>query len=180
MKPTNDVDLDTLRALEGYLEEFKGVLVIVSHDRSFTDQVTDHLFVFEGNGVVKDYLGSLSSYAECLIEQEKENEASASIVDNKKEMYKEDKDRRLERRNSIKKMQRELKKIEPSIEKLKAEADALQKEIDSSEDEGWTVLADLTEQMQSVKDEIDEKELKWMEIAESLEELEGEEAAAVA
>ena len=68
-QPTNDVDLDTLRALEGYLEDYKGVLVIVSHDRLFTDKVTDHLFVFEGDGVVKDYLGSLSDYAECLVER---------------------------------------------------------------------------------------------------------------
>lgn len=70
-EPTNDVDLDTLAALEGYLAEFNGVLVIVSHDRFFVDKVTQHLFVFEGDGVVKDYLGSLSSYAECLIEEDK-------------------------------------------------------------------------------------------------------------
>eukprot|EP00554_Chaetoceros_debilis_P002895 CAMPEP_0194095328 /NCGR_PEP_ID=MMETSP0149-20130528/56771_1 /TAXON_ID=122233 /ORGANISM="Chaetoceros debilis, Strain MM31A-1" /LENGTH=650 /DNA_ID=CAMNT_0038781269 /DNA_START=1644 /DNA_END=3596 /DNA_ORIENTATION=- len=70
-EPTNDVDLDTLAALEGYLAEFNGVLVIVSHDRFFVDKVTQHLFVFEGDGVVKDYLGSLSDYAECLIEEDK-------------------------------------------------------------------------------------------------------------
>jgi len=62
-EPTNDIDLDTLAALEAYLEEFNGVVVIVSHDRFFTDKVTKHLFVFEGNGVVKDYNGSLSDYA---------------------------------------------------------------------------------------------------------------------
>ena len=70
-EPTNDVDLDTLSALEDYLAEFNGVLVIVSHDRFFVDKVTEHLFVFEGDGVVKDYLGSLSDYAETLIDDEK-------------------------------------------------------------------------------------------------------------
>jgi len=70
-EPTNDVDLDTLSALESYLAEFNGVLVIVSHDRYFVDKVTEHLFVFEGDGIVKDYLGSLSDYAECLIEDDK-------------------------------------------------------------------------------------------------------------
>ena len=65
---TNDVDLDTLAAIEDYLAEFNGVLVIVSHDRYFVDKVTSHLFVFEGDGVVKDYLGSLTDYAECLVE----------------------------------------------------------------------------------------------------------------
>jgi ATP-binding cassette subfamily F protein uup len=70
-EPTNDVDLDTLSALEDYLAEFNGVLVIVSHDRFFVDKVTQHLFVFEGEGVVKDYLGSLSDYAETLVDDEK-------------------------------------------------------------------------------------------------------------
>jgi ATP-binding cassette subfamily F protein uup len=68
---TNDVDLDTLAALESYLAECNGVLVIVSHDRFFVDKVTQHLFVFEGNGIVKDYLGSLSDYAECLVDEDK-------------------------------------------------------------------------------------------------------------
>jgi len=70
-EPTNDVDLDTLAALEEYLGEYKGVLVIVSHDRYFVDKVTEHLFVFEGDGVVKDYLGSLTDYAECLVDDTK-------------------------------------------------------------------------------------------------------------
>lgn len=71
MCQTNDVDLDTLSALEEYLAEFKGVLVIVSHDRYFVDKVTEHLFVFEGDGIVKDYLGSLTDYAETTIEIKK-------------------------------------------------------------------------------------------------------------
>lgn len=134
-EPTNDVDLDTLRALEGYLEEFNGVLVVVSHDRLFTDKVTNHLFVFEGNGIVKDYLGSLSDYAECLVEQENIEEAAAgggssTIVDSdsRKGSYKEDKEKRLERRNSIKKMKRDIDKIEPVLEKLRAKVIILQME----------------------------------------------------
>lgn len=70
-EPTNDVDLDTLAALEEYLAEFKGVLVLVSHYRYFVDKVTEHLFVFEGDGIVKDYLGSLTDYAETIIEEKK-------------------------------------------------------------------------------------------------------------
>merc|ERR1711957_447465 len=177
-EPTNDIDLDTLRALEGYLDNYKGVLVIVSHDRSFTDQVTDHLFVLEGNGVVKDYLGSLSDYAECLIEQENEEESGGTVVDSntKKSSYKEDKEKRLERRNTRKKRKRELQKIEQTIEKLKPKAEGLQREIGDSEEEGWTVLADLTEKLQAIDDEIEAKELQWLEIAELLETLEEEPA----
>jgi len=180
-EPTNDIDLDTLRALEDYLEEFKGVLVIVSHDRAFTDKVTDHLFVFEGEGVIKDYIGSLSDYAECLVEQEDSNDGDSNSAtsggsDTKKAAYKEDKGKRLERRNSIKKMKRELGKIEPAIEKLKVKAQKLQTEIDSSSEEGWTVLAALTEKMQAINDDVDEKEMEWLELAEMLEALEEEES----
>ncbi|KAL3797321.1 hypothetical protein ACHAWO_005480 [Cyclotella atomus] len=168
--------LDTLRALESYLEEYKGVLVIVSHDRSFTDQVTNHLFVFEGNGVVKDYLGTLTDYAECLIEQENESETPAAVVDSdaKKASYKEDKAQRLEERNRLKKLKRDLSKIETMIEKLKAEASEYQTKIDNSSDEGWTVLAELTEKMDKVNEQVEEKEMEWLEIAEELEGL-GEE-----
>ena len=67
-EPSVDCDLDTLSALEGYLQEFKGVLLIVSHDRSFADKVANHLFVFEGNGVIKDFAGTLSEYASTLVE----------------------------------------------------------------------------------------------------------------
>jgi ATP-binding cassette subfamily F protein uup len=66
---------DTLAALESYLAEFNGVLIIVSHDRYFVDKVTQHLFVFEGDGIVNDYLGSLSDYAECLVDDEKASKA---------------------------------------------------------------------------------------------------------
>jgi ATP-binding cassette subfamily F protein uup len=176
-EPTNDVDLDTLRALEGYLEEFNGVLVVVSHDRLFTDKVTNHLFVFEGNGIVKDYLGSLSDYAECLVEQENIEEAAAgggssgAIVDgdSRKGSYKEDKEKRLERRNSIKKMKRDIEKIEP------AKVIILQMEINTSSEKGWTVLTDLTDKLQKVDNQIDAKEMEWLELSEVLEGLEVEE-----
>lgn len=172
-EPTNDVDLDSLRALESYLEDFKGVLVVVSHDRSFTDTVTDHLFVFEGNGIVKDYLGSLSDYAECLIEQEKKDDtAGGPTGDEEKAAPVEDKAERVARMNSIKKMKKDFAKIEPLIEKLKAKAAEIQSSIDSSSDEGWTVLADLTDSLNKVEGEIEEKEMEWLELAEQLETLE--------
>ena len=105
--------------------------------------------------------------------------ASANLdSDTKKQSYKEGKEKRLERRNAIKKLKRELGKIEPAIEKLKAKAGELQKELDNSSDEGWTVLADLTEKLQKVNDDIEEKEMEWLETAETLETLEEEESAA--
>jgi len=175
-EPTNDVDLDTLSALESYLEEFDGVLVIVSHDRYFTDKVCEHLFVFEGDGAVKDYLGTLSEYAECLVEQESSvGTSSSSSTPVKKSQYKEDKQARNERRNALRKMKREMDNLEPKIEKLKEEAAKLQEEIDTtSADKGWTVLAELTEKMQAKTDEAEEKEMRWLELAEMVEEMEAE------
>ncbi|KAI2499621.1 ABC transporter [Fragilaria crotonensis] len=185
-EPSNDLDLNTLSALESYLQDFEGVLVIVSHDKFFTDKVTDHLFVFEGNGAVKDYLGSLSEYAECLIEQEKtffsntnnngNSDNSLSEIEGKsKSTYKEDKVARNDRRNTLRKLTKEMDNTENSITKLKARAAALQSEIESSDGgEGWSVLADLTAKWNAVNEEIDEKETRWLELAEAIDELQEE------
>ena len=96
-----DCDLDTLSALESFLEQFQGVLLTVSHDKAFADKVTDHLFVFEGDGVIKDFGGTLSEYASCLVELEtqKIQQASGGGDGNndsmdKQERYKEDKAKR--------------------------------------------------------------------------------------
>ena len=121
---------------------------------------------------MKDYLGSLSDYAECLIEQENKEDAAAKPAVAKETPKAEDKAQRVARMNSIKKMKKDLAKIEPLIEKLKAKAAELQSSIDSSSDEGWTVLADLTDSLNKVEEEIEEKELEWLELAEQLEALE--------
>ncbi len=127
---------------------------------------------------MKDYLGSLSDYAECLVEQENSEEEATSSDDvdiDRKASYKEDKEKRLERRNAIKKMKRDLGKIEPALEKLRVKANGFQAQIDNSAAEGWTVLADLTEKLDKVNGEIEEKEMEWLELAEALESLEEEE-----
>lgn len=175
-EPSNDVDLDTLSALESYLEEFSGVLIVVSHDRFFTDKVTDHLFIFEGNGQVKDFSGSLSEYAECLTEQERlgpdtssAQSASSISAEERKTKNREDRDKRNEQRNAVRQMKKDLRNLENAIERLKPKAIELQNEIDSSSDQGWTVIAELTAKLESINEEIEEKELRWMEIAEQLE-----------
>src|SRR6478672_8806924 len=72
-EPSVDCDLDTLSALESFLQEFDGVLLLVSHDRAFADKVTDHLFIFEGQGEIKDFIGTLSEYATTLIDIENDS-----------------------------------------------------------------------------------------------------------
>jgi ATP-binding cassette subfamily F protein uup len=144
-------------------------------------KVTDHLFVFEGDGVVRDYPGSLSEYAECLVEQEDadlgrtERKADDGIgSDDKKISYKEEKAKRNERRNALRRMKKDMVNLENAMENLKPKATALQEEIDSSTDEGWSVLAELTAELEEVNAELDENEVLWLELAEEVERLEAE------
>jgi len=181
-EPSNDIDLNTLQALESYLEEFNGVLVVVSHDRFFTDKVTKHLFVLEGDGQIKDYKGTLSEYAECLVEQEGSlafggagGESSSPGADDteRKESYKEEKQRRNQQRNALRNMKKEIEKLDKSMEKLKVKAASIQEEINTTDqDAGWTVLAELTDKLNAVNEEIEEKEMRWLEVSEELEILE--------
>lgn len=178
-EPSNDIDLNTLNALERYLQSFNGVLIVVSHDRFFTDKVTEHLFVFEGNGIVKDYIGTLSEYAECLIEQENigvggtSQSSLAPNAEDKKAVYKEQRGQRNGERNAARKAKREMENLEKKIDKLRKNASVIQGSIDStSPDEGWTVLAELTEKLDALNDEIDEIEGMWLEAAERVEQAE--------
>lgn len=176
-EPSVDCDLDTLAALETYLQEFEGVLLLVSHDRAFADKVTDHLFIFEGEGEIKDYIGSLSEYASTLVELETEKisgkAASSSQIDSmdKQAMYKEDKAKRNEQRNASRRAKKEMDNLEKQIERLKSEAVQAQTQIDESEGEGWSVLAQLTEKLTALNEQVEEKELRWLELAEELETL---------
>lgn len=169
-EPSNDLDSNSIAALEQYLDEFKGVLVVVSHDRYFTDKVTDHLFIFEGDGSITDYLGSLSDYAEILADESRSTVESSTDTGSSKASQKEEKEKRTAKRNLMQKYKRELTALEPALEKLKAKSVEIQKEIDNSATEGWSVLAELTKKLQSIADEIEEKENRWFELAEALEE----------
>lgn len=178
-EPSVDCDLDTLSSLETFLQEFKGVLLTVSHDRAFADKVTDHLFIFEGDGIVKDFQGTLSEYASCLVELENEKVKSQITSEkdagtDKKQNYKEDREKRNKVRNFIRNAKKEMINLERAMEKLKVEAEKIQSEIDNSTEEGWSVLADLTSKLENVNLDIEEKELRWLELAEELEEVDEE------
>lgn len=136
---------------------------------------------YNADGVVKDFAGSLSEYASILVDQENDtimqregelNGKSGSVE--KKGNFKEDKAKRNEQRNAIRRAKKDIANLENSMEKLKAKAAQVQKEIDASSDEGWTVLADLTAKLDNLNEEIEEKEILWMEVAEILESAEVE------
>ena len=137
-------------------------------------------FVFEGDGVIKDFQGSLSEYGSCLVELENQKiqDASGDVseTDSTKQNYKEDRAKRNEVRNFVRQTKKEMTKIERSLDKLKAKATDAQAEIDAtSSDAGWTVLAELTDKLNAINEEIDEKEMTWLELGEQLEEIDFDE-----
>ena len=144
--------------------------------------MTDHIFVFEGDGVIKDFQGSLSEYGSCLVELENQKIQDSVLSDSnesgstKQSNYKEDRAKRNEDRNFIRQTKKEMTNIERSLEKLKPKAMDVQSEIDAtSSDAGWTVLAELTDKLNSVNEEIDGKEMRWLELGEKLEEMDSDE-----
>lgn len=123
--------------------------------------------MFEGNGIVKDFTGTLSDYAECLIEDD--NTGVIDQGEDKQSTYKEDKKARMHRQNLLKSNKKEMNNLDNKMEKLREEVKQLEIQIEESSDEGWTVLADLTAKMDKINEEIDEKEMRWLELAEEIE-----------
>ncbi len=161
-EPTNDLDIVTLDVLEEYLKEFKGSLIIVSHDRHFLDRIVDHLFIFCGNGVVKDFIGSYSEYHEYLRDYEAEMKA--------KENSKPQSSRANEQRQASPKKkkltykeQKELEQLEKDLEALGAE----KLELESAMSAGtlpYDKLQAASARFGEISSLIDEKELRWLEL----------------
>ena len=163
-EPTNDLDIMTLAVLEEYLASFDGCVVVVSHDRFFMDQVVDHLFVFRGNGVVKDFPGSYTHFREWLTSIEKE-EKKALKTSPKKENTEAVKDK-VKTKLSYKE-KREFEDLEKDIANLENEKKQLEQEISS----GTLSSDDLVEKSNRIGEIIavlDEKELRWLELSEFL------------
>ena len=159
-EPTNDLDIVTLEVLEDYIEKFKGCVIIISHDRFFMDRCINHLFVFEGNGVVKDFPGNYSEYRECRKEMEREK----AQVQKASEQPKSKPNR--ERNNN-----RLTFKERKELEQLTAEIDALNEEkkhleaVFSGEEQTEDFDA-ASKRYNEVKDILDEKEMRWLELSE--------------
>ena len=160
-EPTNDLDIVTLNVLEEYLKEFKGSLIIVSHDRHFLDRLVDHLFVFCGNGVVKDFIGNYSEYRSFIKDYRKEQAAAAKELSVRGEgKTKTEKVRRLSWKE-----QREMENLEAEIEALNAEKASLEESL-SSGALGTEELMKASERIGEVIKLCDEKEMRWLELSE--------------
>lgn len=160
-EPTNDLDIVTLNILEEYLLEFKGTLLIVSHDRHFMDRVAEHLLVFCGEGVVKDFVGTFSEYRSYIKDYEasqkaaqkpappKEKPAAAAAPKPRKLSFKE---------------QRELEALERELPELEKEKADLEQAMSSGTMQ-YTELQKASDRIQEIIGLIDGKEMRWLELS---------------
>ena len=158
-EPTNDLDIITLGILEEYLSEFKGCVIVVSHDRFFLDNIADHLFVMEGNGVVKDFPGNYSEYREYMQTVEKEKSALKATADNRPRRERPDNKMTFRER-------REFETLEGEMAVLEEEKIALEAFFSSAVSPDPQEFAEKSRRYEQVKELLDEKELRWLELSE--------------
>ena len=161
-EPTNDLDIVTLQILEDYLKNFRGCLIIVSHDRYFMDRVVDHTLVFHGNGDIQDFPGSYSQYRLW----KEQNTKSASEKTQPKESAKKEEGRNQNRTRRLTfKERQEYAQLERDIAALEAE----KKQIETMLCGGSTSVEEITQmskRLPLLSEELDEKEMRWLELSE--------------
>lgn len=157
-EPTNDLDLDTLNRLEEFLEEYSGCLILVSHDRYFLDRLVDHLFIFEGQGEIRDFNGTYSEYRESSREQEQKMvvEATKKAEDTRVQ----NRERRLSYKEKL-----EYENLETEISELEERKRQLEEKLNSGTAD-YEELTKLSEEIGSLIEEIDRKTDRWMELDE--------------
>lgn len=161
-EPTNDLDLLTLNKLEEFLEGFKGCLILVSHDRYFLDKLVDHLFIFEGNGLIKDYHSNYTEYRLMIDEKEKQlkYEISSEKREKKKSISKPAEKKKLSHHEK-----KEYDSLIIDIEALEEEKETIEKRIGSGE-ASYEELEKLSVRIGVVIEAIDQKTMRWMELDE--------------
>lgn len=172
-EPTNDLDIVTLDVLEEYLKEFKGSLIIVSHDRHFLDRLVEHLFIFCGNGVVKDFIGSYSEYHDYIKEyeasekaKEKAAAAKAKANDSEANAGKVNAASPTKKKKLTYKEQKELEQLEKDLDSLGKEKAELEQQL-SSGTLPYDKIQEASARFGEIKDLLDEKEMRWLELQES-------------
>jgi ABC transport system ATP-binding/permease protein len=160
-EPTNDLDLPTLSVLENYLLEFQGCLVIVSHDRYFMDRLIDHLFVFEGDGEIRDFPGNYSQLREWQKLKEELPEVRPTIDTSKQP------ETNLPKKKLSYKEQREFELLENELKMLEKERSGLLVEL-SSGSLPYDKIQEISARINDINKAIDDKELRWLELSEAI------------
>ena len=162
-EPTNDLDITTLGILEEYIAKFKGCVIVVSHDRFFLDRTVDHLFVFEGDGIVRDFPGSYSDYRSWR--QERDAEKANAEAEKKSSAANSWKPRREKSDKMTFKERKEFESLAGEIADLEKE----KREIEEMLNSGNLGVEELTQKSQRISEVLallDEKEMRWLELSE--------------
>ena len=163
-EPTNDMDIVTLQILEEYLQDFPGCVIVVSHDRYFMDKVVDHLLVFKGNGVIKDFPGNYTQYRQWSALQPKES-AAKKVVKQAETPAPNNASTAPTKRRLTFKEKREYEQLEKDIEALEQEKKTIEEALSS----GTLSVEDITTmsiRLPKLNNELDEKSMRWLELAE--------------
>jgi ATP-binding cassette subfamily F protein uup len=164
-EPTNDLDIFTLQVLEDFLTEFPGCLLVVSHDRFLLDKLCDHVFVFEGNGKIKDFYGNYTAYYQHRMrELKKQQQARAQM---REPEIRREKEKKTGNKPTYKQKQ-ELEKLELEISLLETEKSKVLTALNSGES-GSNNLHELSIRYGELEQLIEEKTLRWMELGEIME-----------
>ncbi len=160
-EPTNDLDIVTLNILEEYLLDFKGSLIIVTHDRHFLDRLVDHLFVFCGNGVIKDFVGGYSAYRTFITDLRKEQKSSQKPASpTSQQKAKAEGPRKLSWKEK-----KEMEQLESDLEALGTELQELEALLNGGTDD-YQQITEASARYQQIKATIDSKENRWLELSE--------------
>lgn len=157
-EPTNDLDIDTLQVLEEYLEDFPGCVIVVSHDRYFTDKIVDHLLVFHGDGDIQDFPGNYTQYREYEKLQVKESSTE------QKQRPAREKPKTEKRKLSFKE-KREFELLERDIEALETEQKQIEEAL-SSPHLAVDKIVEMSKRLPVLKEELDGKSMRWLELSE--------------
>ena len=169
-EPTNDLDIVTLQILEQYLQDFKGCVIVVSHDRYFMDKIVDHILVFKGQGEIQDFPGNYSQYREWKNEfdrrQAEKAKAEKESLRRKAPAAKDNTPRQTARKPKLTFNERkEMAALEADIEALEAEKKMIEEKLSSGQikvDE----ITELSRRLPKLNDELDVKSMRWLELSE--------------
>ena len=159
-EPTNDLDIYTLEILEQFLKDYKGCLVIVSHDRSFMDHIVDHIFVFEGDGKIRDYH---SNYTQYLAEKNAQKRSETLQRREEKPKYERT---RSDKPRATYKQQKEYESLSQEIETLTQEKQQLETLLSGGGETDVEKLTSASQRIGEIMAALDEKELRWLELDE--------------
>jgi ATP-binding cassette subfamily F protein uup len=162
-EPTNDLDLPTLGVLENFLTDFQGCLMIVSHDRYFMDRLVDHLLVFEGDGVIRDFPGNYTQYRLSLKEQDNNAPKNQYLVNSPREELKSSKPIEEKRKLSYKE-KRELESLQEEIGRLEKEKKETTDKLNSG-NLSFEELQKLSERIGKIDELLEARELRWLELS---------------